>query len=613
MSWSPAALETCQKALAGVLHTVSQQLRAAGGEDVIGPLARCANRLHDTPPPSAEEVTLLIRTALLAALPRLAQGQLNRAQFSGIEQAYNAALERAPEDNRLLGFIPQADPGSPRTAMLSPPSRFWAREGTVGYPPDLKAEFVASIEATRAEHQALLEGDLGEGDSLPGAFPVAASDEAPIAPQPFDPDVQPPPAVRMNLELLAPTTLGKHYQLVAAEATDTIALLAGHRRERRIDEAQEEELRILELLDALLTTGKDLVENVEHWWAENLDSPDEWKIWAPCYVLGCLEHERAPLAIDRALDELDPEMEGQIEVAAEALHLAQGSGLPLLRRELRRSANPLKRAIGLEAASFEGELSAQDVEQALADPAACVQLAALRAAARMREFPTEQQDHVVSFLYSDEPDVVREASRALLLHGRREPYLALQHNQLEQRLGRHLLEFLVWTGSEQDVPRIERYLQGREVGGDALIWLGLFGHAAMWRFLAHHLEDEELQDHAVVALKALLGPGVDEDSDLQIGAWEQRLTAVAPDAKVRYRRGKPFSADSVIDEYQERLVSYRELERRLDELAIRSGVRVDTPLHGWVRDCEGQLQGKLMQIQRGDAIRVGSWDSRGGT
>jgi len=65
-----------------------------------------------------------------------------------------------------------------------------------------------------------------------------------------------------------------------------------------------------------------------------------------------------------------------------------------------------------------------------------------------------------------------------------------------------------------------------------------------------------------------------------------------------------------IEEYQARKVSYRALGSRLDELSIRTGIRVDTSLHGWVADSESWLQSKLMELRRqGCALRQGTWDS----
>ncbi len=116
----------------------------------------------------------------------------------------------------------------------------------------------------------------------------------------------------------------------------------------------------------------------------------------------------------------------------------------------------------------------------------------------------------------------------------------------------------------------------------------------------------------MAALTSLLGVGVDDEQRFQLGAWDAQLGRVAPDARVRYRLGKPFHVGSEQEEYQLRRVSYREIASRLDEMAIRTGTRVDTRLHGWTGDAEGRLQVAFTRLhQIGSTVRVGTWDVRG--
>lgn len=619
MKLAPREHALCRDTVEEALQVIAAELRDTDPSDVVGPLARCANRLHDEPAPPADEVTLLLRTTLAAGMLRVARGQLEWRHLEALAPAFDAALRRPMEESPLLGFSPGPEDQKSRRALWSAPAKVWLWEARIAMPEPLKEALADEVVAAREEYQEDLTGEVdAPPDDATEEATEAAAEEPPAAPQApepstgiYDPKKESPPPVRLLPELAPMVPLFRHYALVVEQALDTIALLNAHRLERTLSEAPDEELRIWELLDAAITTGPDLVETAEHWWAENLDSPDEWKIWAPCYVLGSLEDSRSPLALDRILNDLDPEMTEQVVAAAQGLHLARGSSIGLLVRELRRSPNALKRAVGVWTASYRQELSPEDVATHLADPSAVVVEASLAAAGRLTQLPLPDQDRLVPFLHSRVPGFVRAAAKALLLHGRPEPYRHLEHGTLERDLGVHLLEFLVWTGSERDVPRVERFVQGRELSGEQLQQIALFGHPAMWAFLAHFLSDEDLQDDAVAALTLLLGVGVSDEQRFQPGAWEAQLGRVAPDAHTRYRLGKPFHTGSVQEEYQLRRVSYRALESRLDEMAIRTGTRVDTPLHGWTGDSEGRLQVQLMKLyQTAGAIRMGSWDVR---
>lgn len=625
MKLSAADLALCREAIEEALEQVGARLKDVDPSDVIGPLTRGARRLHDEPPAPSEEIALLIRTAVAAGMVRVARGHLEWEALSSLSAAFDAAHRRPADENPLLGFTPAPEDRGPRRALWAPPANLWLWDNRISMPRELVQSLAVEAEMARKEYQEDLVGGVeplaAEAEAV-ATEEVATEEEAPAgvtatgeaaAPAAiYDPAQQPPPPVRLLSELAPMVPVLKHYSLVVEQALDTMALLNSHRLGRTINEAADEELRIWELLDAAITTGPHLIENVEHWWAQNLDSPDEWKVWAPCYVLGSLEDARVPLALDRILNDLDAELTEQVTAAAQGLHLARGSAIGPLVRELRRSPNPLKRAVGVMTASYRRELSPEDIAAHLVDPSAVVIEAALAAAGRLSELPLPDQDRLVVYLYSRVPGFVVRAAKALLLHGRPEPYQMLEHGTLERDLGAHLLEFLVWTGSERDVPRIERFVQGRELSGEQLQQIALFGHPAMWRFLTHFLSDEELQDDAVAALTLLLGVGVEDEQRFQPGAWEAQLGRVAPDARTRYRLGKPFHTGSVQEEYQIRLVSYRALESRLDEMAIRTGTRVDTPLHGWTGDAEGRLRLELTRLyQVGNSVRVGSWDVRG--
>jgi hypothetical protein len=602
----------------GIVSQTLQELSAAFGNteasEVMGPLVRCASRLRDEPPASAEEIALLIRTTVSAGLGHVARSHLEWKYLEGLSAAYDAVHRRPPEESSLLGFAPAVESQATRRAMWSPPGKLRPWAPRLMMPPELKKATASEAASLREQHRLALEDvdveDAGtDSGGEPEAEPATEPRAAPMVL--YDANKESVPPVRFDPELASCVPLFQHYALVGENALDTLALLNRHRLERSIAESQDEEMRMWALLDAALTTGPALVENTERWWAQNLDSPDDWKVWAPCYVLGSLEDQGALLALDRVLDDLDPETKNQGIAAAQGLHLSRGSGRALLLKELRRSANPLKRAVGVRASSLAAELSAEEIALHLADPGALVVEAALDAAARITNLPIAQQDTLVPFLRSGVPVFVRGAAKALLMHGRPEPSMDLAHGNLETSLGPYLLEFLVWNGSEYDLPRIERFVQGRELTGEQLIQIGLFGHPATWAFLAHFLSDEDLQDDANDALTLLLGVGVDSDNRFEREAWEAQLQRVAPDSRTRFRLGKPFSVQSVHSEHQLRRTSYRELEKRLEEASIRTGTRVDAPLHGWTADAEGRLQTELLKLhQLSSTIRAGTWDSR---
>lgn len=650
MRMAGKALTSARETLAAVLSDWAARFQGEDASDVLGPLARCANRLHDDSPPPSDEVALLIRTVAAAATLRMPQGRIHWADVSALLPVYELSLYRPAEQNQLLGFMPEPATGHPRFASFLPPRRLWLNPKTLVRPAPLKEQVAAEIASFRREFSGEAPGDEGQAIAVDDQG-IAADDNAQRGDAPTDaqskhaqsdhtqadaaepnpaltsaPDsdaeesaesdlfipqqYEQPPPLRIDPSLAATVPLFGYYALVAEQVLDTMAMLNNHRLSRTIEEALDDELRMWRLLDAALQTGPDLVENTEHWWTENLSSPDEWKVWAPCFMLGSIEDARGPVTIDRMLDDLAPDGKEQVNIAGQALHLASGSGAPLLRRELQRGHRDLKRAVGVVAASWAGELDVQGIEHHLSDPSPVVVGMALDAAARTQELPDALKDRLAYFLWCGDSDLVLRATRALLLHGRAEPYRALEFGKLEEALGPHLLQFLVWTGAEKDVPRIERFLQDRQVSGEQLKLVALFGHPAMWSFLAFYLADEDLQDDAVEALTILLGPGVHEDLQLQPGAWEEHLGRVAPQPNTRYRLGRPFGLDSVALEHQQQRVSYVELQQRLDEAAIRSGLRVDTALHGWVSDCEARLKHSLTELQQNlSRVQPGSWDS----
>lgn len=443
-------------------------------------------------------------------------------------------------------------------------------------------------------------------DSSPSpALDIQAESESPYT----------PPDGEAGLVTLAetggePILLYQFHADIVERCADTIAMLARHRTERRAGERAGEEARILELTDAIAATDHRCVEALMSWFERSADSPDPWKIWALAFVLGTFDGRDTLDAVAHVLRQLPPQAARKAQLAAEALALSPRPDLRDFAAELARSPLVLPRAVGVDLLGRFNGLSREALMTHLRDPASPVVVAAVRSTLRLATPDPALVPHLIALLDSRERIIAWEASRALALLDRPEPYDDVQSGGgLATVLGDRLIDLLVLYGSSEDLPRIEATLRRAPVTATHLDGVARFGHPRSWAFLVHFLADEDLASDAADALVVLFGPLVEHRRRLDASAWRDALTQARFDPTLRLRGGEPWRPGALVGEHRRGRISARALEGRMDEAAVRARLTMQVDIQRWSPDLTPSLQAFFTAAERADTTyRAGTWD-----
>lgn len=561
-------------------------------ESALAAAAELVRRPDDNATRSALEQTL---RASQQALWLTTAGSADLALAEAVAEAINACLraaERIPEVDKL--YDPDAllegtvlTSTRDRPALLTPRrDRFVRPEG-------------APVPAKR-------EGDDDEGESAP-----EDEDEEEIeARAENDRMVNGAPSIVVDDGVGLPIEVATYYAEITASCADTAALLARERSNLAIGERPAYEARILELSDAAAITGRDCVARNLAWWQETLDSPDPWKSWAGAYFLATLGGADALQAVALGLERLPVDAIDQGILAAEALAVSPHPSIGALARDLALSPHPIARAAGVDLQARLRLLGVEDLQRHLADANVPVLAAACRAVAELDRTEAEPMIPILQrWLYFPHRAVAWPAARALLLFGHREPYSELQgSDRLIRVLGPLAAEIVVMAGDPSDMPRLQAILRRAPAGKATLSALARFGHPAAWAYLLHHLENPDQAEAASAALRTLFGPCVGEDDEESPAAWRAAITAKAIEPGVRYRAGEPWSPRVVAEECASGHLSRYEIEKRVDELAVRAGLRTRVDLRLFCPDYEPSLRQWRAEATKASAShRAGSW------
>jgi hypothetical protein len=430
--------------------------------------------------------------------------------------------------------------------------------------------------------------------------------EAPNAP--YVPP-QPVPPVRVG-EGGEARPLRDFYCGVVRSALETGAMLARHNADRPQRERRESEKRILALSDAAIASGPECANACLSWWDASVESPDPWKAWAPTFVLGCLAGDDTLAAVKRRLEMLGDKPAGAGTVIAEALSVAPHPAVPRLVRELLASSRPLARAAGIDLASLRSLLSADDLRIHLCDANRPVLVAALRAAPRAADSESLAQ-YVLPLMHYPDRGVSWEAARALALWGRPEPYRDVRNRgKLATILGPRTLDLLVLYGEHGDLAMFEAYLKSFEVTSATLSCVARFGHPLSWAFLLHFLAEEDFVDNAIQALLTMFGPMVPEEKKQRknVSAWRDAISRARLDPAQRYAGGQPWSPQRVVEECRRGRINRHEVERRIDELAVRLREPLRVDMARWSPQREAELASVAATISdKHNRWLAGSW------
>jgi hypothetical protein len=385
-------------------------------------------------------------------------------------------------------------------------------------------------------------------------------------------------------------------------------MLAHHRAELPLKNAPESEARIRRHQDAILALEGDCVSHVVTWWERSLESTDPWKAWAAAFMLGSFGTEDALSAALHSIELLPGDDEERWRTAAEALALIAPSHAVSLGRDLVSSSRPIARAAGLDLLSRKQALPVEALERHLAGSRPPVSIAAIRAAERASEVGA-LAPLLSTCLRSSCAAVAWEAARVLTRAGLPEPYLELQASgRLASVLGARGIEILIMAGDASDIGAFEALLSGTQMSPALLSAVARFGNVTAWSFLLHYLADAELAGAAVLALQTLFGQLVPERDARSFRAWKDAIIEAGFDPAIRYRGGKPWQPAAVLSECMSGRLPRDEVEKRIDELAARTGAQSRADLCLWEPEARQTLAAFGDEVRAHDAQwRPGAW------
>lgn len=211
--------------------------------------------------------------------------------------------------------------------------------------------------------------------------------------------------------------------------------------------------------------------------------------------------------------------------------------------------------------------------------------------------------------HAEDAGAAWEAARALTLAGVREPYFEVQGGgSLAAALGARAVELLVMAGQDTDIDAFEALIADVPMTPGLLSAVARFGNVTAWSFLAHHLADADLVGPAVSALRTLFGDLVSGAEETSFSAWRRAIGEQDFNPTLRYRAGKPWRPSIVLEECMPGALSRIEVERRVDELAARTGVSASVDLGLWQPDARAALVAFAQEIESRDARwRAGAW------
>jgi HEAT repeat protein len=404
----------------------------------------------------------------------------------------------------------------------------------------------------------------------------------------------------------APLDEGPGRVELVAQCADTMGMLAEHRAARPMRELAENERQLFAQLDAFAASGGDCVRSMVLFWREHED--DAGKNLAAALALASLDGIDSLRAVLTEIERLPADAAALVAPLAEALVLAPHPHVGDLLRDLLASESPLARAAAIDALGRRSPLSLAELKPHLEDPEVMVVAAAVRSAGALT--PPVGAPLLFPLMGHREPAIAWPAARQLLLWGRPEPYFEVRSGRAEG-LGQHALEVLVYAGAAPDLELFERIASRAPASPEQLSAIARFGAPTAWALLSHHLGTEDLAEAAAAALVTLFGERVPTKELEKPAAWRSAIAGGRFDAMTRYRRGEPWRPRAVAAELRRADFPRAEMAVRLDELAIRTGARVDVDLARWAPDVRPALELAAIAFEKADGqYPPGTWTTR---
>ncbi|MDI1477259.1 hypothetical protein [Polyangium sp. y55x31] len=422
--------------------------------------------------------------------------------------------------------------------------------------------------------------------------------------------VPPKPLVALEEGKGAPISEDAFYADIVASCLDRAAMLARHRTERPLQFRGEIEERLLRSVDAIASIGGPCIRLVLDAWKRSLESPGPWNTWAAVFTLACFSERDALDALTHGLTTLPPTAMEHARAAAEALLLAPHPERNGVCRTLLVSPHPVARAVGVLVLGRQNALGVDEIRAFLLDPNTSVTAAAAEV---VDGLPADDVARLVPLLGKcmglPEPAVVWAAARTLLRAGQKDPYFELRDGgPRAARLQPFGAEIFVLSGDVSDRTALAACLARTPPSAATLSALARFGHAGTWSYLLRQLANEDLADAAEAALMTLFGERVAPSRRQDAGAWRKAIEAMRLDPNVRYRGGEPWTAERVAEACASGALTRVELERLLDELAVRAGMRAPADGAAWGQELERALALLVPAARERDrAAMPGTW------
>jgi hypothetical protein len=172
-------------------------------------------------------------------------------------------------------------------------------------------------------------------------------------------------------------------------------------------------------------------------------------------------------------------------------------------------------------------------------------------------------------------------------------------------LGARAVEWLILAGRATDLDFLMS-LPRSKPSSAFLSGLARLGNPLVWSYLLHYVGDARVGDAAEAALTTLFGDLVPVEERGEQNAWRTAIAARPWDAKLRYRRGAPWTPASVVAECLSGELSAREVALRLDELAARTATSIRFNFAPFQGDVSKKLEIALAPCER-IAYSRGSW------
>lgn len=575
----PAIPEQVEAAIVAATAS-ARQLHEGPRREVLMQALRASLTAAQRPDTDPAMLIEALRGAMQPALVLAAEDPLGLEIASALGTALNAALTPMGSQ-RLDAAMPAhrrdeliaVTKGEPRVVSLA------------------RAAFSRPVEAAEVINEAELIHDLDDNNEAPPESSPRRSRE-PRGPWRDTEGVAPELAkVRLVSERKTLTVAG-YYAAVVEQSLEAVAALARDRSHDPFAHRPSSEERILARVDAIHAVGGDCVSQILAAWSRAIDSPHAWGTWAAVLALSSIEGPDALSAVKHGLEQLHPDGISHAEQAAEALAVSRHPDRIALGHDLLVSPHPIARAVGVDVLARGDQLELDQLRRYVFDANLAVMLAALRALGRLSATDGAPVARLLErWIHFPNVAIAWRAALTLLRWGNLVPYEDVRSGgRLASILGARALEVFVLAGSSSDLAVVEAIV-GRAARTPAMLSaLARFGHPGVAPFLFHHLADDELADSAAEALATLFGARVAPSVSSSAPAWRRALSALAPDAGIRYRCGEPWRPSIVGTECTSGQLSRVQIELRLDELAARTlpnGPLVDLVL--WTVEATPQL------------------------